>query len=118
MAEDRIELAAVVRSLRTQVAQAWAEGSRELVGFEAGAVEIELTTEIDVVEVDGKVSARFWVLGAEAGARRERVTTQRVTLSLTPRDRREPGRPLLIVGSAEEDERRPPLPNAANATGD
>ena len=49
----------------------------------------------------GRVSAKFWVLSMEASARRAKMSTQRVTLSLTPRDRRKPSQPLLIVGDAE-----------------
>jgi len=68
---------------------------------------VELTTEVQVVDVHGKVSAKFWVLSAEAEAGRTRTNTQRVTFSLTPRDRRDPSRPLLIAGSAQPGERRP-----------
>ena len=62
----------------------------------------------------GRVSAKFWVLSMEAwGPKgREPIPTQRVTLSLTPRDRRKPSQPLLIVGDAEPGERLPPVPPA------
>ena len=107
---DRIELADLVTSLRSEINRAWSEGQYDVVGFEAGPIEVELTTEVEVVEVKGKVTAKFWVLevGAEAG--RTRTTTQRITFSLTPRDRRDPSRPLLISGTAEPKERRPEPP--------
>jgi hypothetical protein len=108
---DRIELANVVASLRSEINAAWRDGQYDAVAFEAGPIQIELTTEVEVVELDGKVSAKFWVLSMEASARRARTSTQRVTFSLTPRDRREPSQPLLIAGDAEPGE-RPPVPPA------
>ena len=104
---ERIELGDVVASLRSEINRAWREGQYDAVGFEAGPIEVELTTEVEVVQAGGKVSARFWVLSAEAEARRERTSTQRITFSLTPRDRRDPSRPLLIAGTAASGERRP-----------
>jgi len=107
---DRIELADLVMSLRSEINRAWSQGQYDVVGFEAGPVEVELTTEVEVVQAAGKVTARFWVLevGAEAG--RTRTATQRITFSLTPRDRRDPSRPLLISGTADPKERRPDPP--------
>jgi hypothetical protein len=107
---DRIELADVVASLRAEINRAWAAGQYDAVGFEAGPIEVELTTEVEVVEAHGKLSAKFWVLSAEAEAGRTRTNTQRVSFSLTPRDRRDPSRPLLIAGSAQPGERRPDSP--------
>lgn len=97
----------MVRSLRGEINRAWAEGQYDVVGFEAGPIEVELTTEVEVVQVQGKVAAKFWVLevGAEAG--RTRTSTQRIMLSLTPRDRRDPTKPLYISGKADPRERPP-----------
>jgi hypothetical protein len=105
----RIALADVVASLRAEVDRAWREGQYSAVGFEAGPIEVELTTEVEVVQAHGKLSAKFWVLSAEAEAGRTRTNTQRVTFSLTPRDKRDPSRPLLIAGGAQAGERRPEL---------
>jgi hypothetical protein len=107
MDADRIELSDVVSSLRSEINKAWQEGQHDTVGFEAGAVEVELTTEIEVVQVHGKVSAKFWVLNAEAEAGRTRTSTQRITFSFTPRDRRDPSKPLVIAGQAAAGEHRP-----------
>jgi hypothetical protein len=104
---DRIELSNVVASLRAEITKAWQEGQYDTVGFEAGAIEVELTTEVEIVQVGGKVSVQFWVLSAEAEARRTRTNTQKITFSLTPKDRRDPSRPLVIAGQAAAGERRP-----------
>ena len=60
--------------MRSEITKAWQEGQYDTVGFEAGAIEVELTTEIEVVQVHGKVSAKFWVLNAEAEAGRTRYS--------------------------------------------
>jgi hypothetical protein len=105
--DDRIELGDLVSSLRSEINKAWQEGQYDTVGFEAGAIEVELTTVVEVVQVHGKVSAKFWVLTAEAEAGRTRTNTQRITFSLTPRDRRDPSKPLVIAGHADEGEHWP-----------
>jgi hypothetical protein len=107
MGVDRIELSDLVSSLRSEINRAWQEGQYDTVGFEAGPIEVELTTEIEVVQVSGKLSAKFWVLNVEAEAGRTRASTQRITFSLTPRDRRDPSKPLMITGQAAAGERRP-----------
>jgi hypothetical protein len=101
----RIELADLLMSLRAEINRAWREGQYDVVGFEAGPIEVELTTEIEVVPVQGKVTARFWVLEVGAQAGRTNTSTQRITLSLTPRDRRDPSKPLYISGKPEVGER-------------
>jgi hypothetical protein len=104
---DRIELADLVASLRAEINRAWGEGIYDAVGFEAGPIEMELTTEVEVVQAEGKVAAKFWVLSVEGKAGRTRTNTQRITFALTPRDRRDPSRPLLISGTAQHGESRP-----------
>ena len=47
---DRIELADVVSSLRSEINRAWSEGQYDAVGFEAGPIEVELTTHVEVVQ--------------------------------------------------------------------
>lgn len=106
----RIELSDLISSLRAEIDTAWAEGAGSNVAFEAGPIGIELTTEIEVVSVQGKVAAKFWVLTAEAGADHSRTNTQKVTFSITPRDRHDPAKPLLITGVAPEGVSRKRLP--------
>jgi Trypsin-co-occurring domain 2 len=106
----RIELADVIASLRAEINRAWAIGQYDAVGFEAGPIEVELITEVEVVHAQGKIAARFWVLTVEGEAGRTSRDTQRITFALTPRDRRDPSRPLLIAGTAQQDEHRPGVP--------
>jgi hypothetical protein len=108
---DRIELSDVIESLRAEVNAAWREGQYDAVAFEAGPIEVELTTEVEAVRTKGKVALKFWVLTAEAEAGQTRTGTQRVTFSFTPRDRSDPSRPLLISGLVEPGERRPSADN-------
>ena len=109
---DRIELADVVASLRSEIDRAWSAGQYDAVGFEAGPIEVELTTHVEVVEAKGKIAAKFWVLSVEGEAGRTATNTQRITFTLTPRDRRDPTRPLLIAGAALPGEKRPDAPPA------
>ncbi|MCI0140662.1 hypothetical protein KNN17_03625 [Arthrobacter bambusae] len=109
MCADRIELSNMVASLRSEITKAWQEGQYDTVGFEAGEVEVELTTEIEIVQLHGKVSAKFWVLNAEMEAGRTRTDTQRIRFSFTPRDRRDPSKPLMIAGQAAAGERPPAI---------
>lgn len=104
---DRIELSDLLSSLRAEINRSWGQGQYDVVGFEAGPVDVEVTTEIEVVQFKGKVQAKFWVLEAGVEAGRTRTTTQRIKLSLIPRDRRDPTRPLLIAGTADVTEHRP-----------
>ncbi|WP_157549856.1 trypco2 family protein [Microbacterium sp. Leaf288] len=98
---DRLELANVISALRTELASAWADGAESAMAFEAGPITIELTTEVQVVDVSGKVSAKFWVLSAEASANHGRTNTQTLTFSITPRLRSAPSESMLIGGSPE-----------------
>lgn len=109
MSADRIQLSDLVSSLRSEITKAWQEGEYDTVGFEAGAIEVELTTQIEVVQVHGKVSAKFWVLNAEAETGRTSTNTQRINFSLMPKDRRDPTKPLMITGRAAPGERRPEI---------
>ncbi|WP_211878246.1 trypco2 family protein [Pseudarthrobacter albicanus] len=114
METHRIELSTVIASLRAEISKAWWEGQYDTVGFEAGAIEVELTTEIEIVQIGGKLSAKFWVLTAEAEARRKRTDTQKINFSLTPKDRRDPSKPLVIAGQAAPGEHRPAVSQDEN----
>ena len=54
---DRIELADLVTSLRSEINRAWNQGQYDIVGFEAGPIEVELTTEVEVIQGKGNVTA-------------------------------------------------------------
>lgn len=100
---DRIELAKLIQSLREELATAWHQGQQSSIGFEAGPVELEVTVQAEKTgEVKGGV--RFWVVEAGASGALTDAETQRVKLTMIPRDRSDPSKALLIDGEAVPDE--------------
>ncbi|NLU71167.1 hypothetical protein HCC61_00340 [Streptomyces sp. HNM0575] len=85
--QRRIELSELVRQLRTELKAAAAEGAEagERLQFELGPVEVEVTVAAGRDRTaNGKV--RFWVVEAGGDARFTGSQTQRITLTLHPRD--------------------------------
>lgn len=89
---DRVGLADYLTELAAELEEAAqrAEGSSLRLGVE----EVTVTLEVAVTKArkgagSGKVSAKFWVLNAEAGGAGERLSqqvgAQQVTLTLKPR---------------------------------
>ncbi|MFI5684870.1 trypco2 family protein [Streptomyces sp. NPDC051636] len=78
-----IELAEVVRELRSQLNLALTEPGRGPLRFELGSVEIEATVAVDRTEgVGGKV--KFWVIEGNGDASVSSSRTHRVTLTFQP----------------------------------
>jgi hypothetical protein len=87
-----IELAELVRQLRTELKAAAAEGADagESLQFELGPVEVEATVAAGRdLGANGKV--RFWVVEAGGDAKFSRSETQRITLTLHPKGVRPDG---------------------------
>jgi hypothetical protein len=102
--ESAAELADVIRQLRSELQAAMQAGEDELLRFEAGPVELELT--IGVEKAAGSAAkVRFWVLDVGADARLASALTQRIKLTLRPRVVGMPDRDPLIQGTALPDER-------------
>jgi hypothetical protein len=87
-----LELADFLADLRTELAlaQSRAEGGSLRLGVDEVTVSLEVTFTTGRRDAgSGKLSAKFWVLGAEAGGTVERssqqVRTQQLTLKLKPR---------------------------------
>jgi len=100
---DGVELARYIESLREELVTAWMAGRDSPVGFEVGSVELEVSINAErTAEVKGGV--RFWVLDAGLGGSVMTQSAQRVKLSLVPRDRTDPTRPLSIRGAEVPDE--------------
>jgi hypothetical protein len=100
---DGIELAAYIQSLRDELVTAWLHGRQSPVGFEVGPVELELSINAErTAEVKGGV--RFWVVDVGLGGNVTTQSGQRVKLSLVPRDRTDPCRPLFIRGAEVQNE--------------
>ncbi len=100
---EGIELAAYIQSLRDELVTAWMDGQQSPVGFEVGPVELELSVNAER-SAEAKAGVRFWVVDAGLGGTVTRQSATRVKLSLVPRDRADPTRPLFIRGSEVRNE--------------
>jgi Trypsin-co-occurring domain 2 len=77
------ELAKVIRDLRAELEDAMVAADGEVLLFELGAIELELSVAIEAgAHVEAKT--RFWVVDAGAGANMNHTNTQRIKLTLTP----------------------------------
>src|SRR5262245_12302640 len=100
---DRLELSTLIQGLRAELARSWQEGERSAIGFEVGPVDVEVTVQAER-SADVRAGIRFWVAEAGAGGSRTSTDTQRILLTLTPRDKRDPSQPLRIAGTEVTDE--------------
>jgi hypothetical protein len=88
---EQVELAQVIHQLRQELSAAIREGEGEELRFELGPVELELA--IAVSEEVGPV--RFWVVELCVHGKAASHSTQRITLTLDPRQRGTEGRPVF-----------------------
>jgi hypothetical protein len=102
--EGSVELAALIKELRQELSEAMRAGAGEDLRFELGPVELELSV---AVERSGGPNAkvRFWVLEVGGDAKVSSASTQRIKLTLDPRDVRQPDRKPMIAGRSVPDER-------------
>jgi hypothetical protein len=104
-----LELASVLRQLRTELNEALDESEGERLRFELGPVELSLTVTVGREATPG-AKIRFWVVEAGADAKISREAIQAIKLVLTPRDMSAPvgpdGNPVppLISGRQQEGE--------------
>jgi hypothetical protein len=87
-----LELASVVRQLRTELNEAMADAEGERLRFELGPVELSLHVTVGQEAAAG-AKIRFWVVEAGADAKISQETVQDIKLVLTPRDMQAPLRP-------------------------
>ncbi|WP_237773301.1 trypco2 family protein [Streptomyces luteocolor] len=85
-----MELAEMIRALRTELNEAVADGADQPVQFELGPVEIEATVAAQRT-AGGHGKIRFWVLEGGADAAHTSARTQRITLTLQPKVRTSKG---------------------------
>lgn len=99
-----VELAELISRLRSELSEALRAGEDSDLRFELGPVELEVAV---VVAKEAKPGAkvRFWVLEAGAEATASSSTTQRIKLSLEPRQAGRPDRRPLISGDEYAGER-------------
>lgn len=91
--EGALGLADFLSDLRTELAEASRRAEGQALRLEVGEVTVSLDLGVTLTttgEASAKVGAKFWVFAsAEGGVRRhrskERMNTQHLTLTLTPR---------------------------------
>jgi Trypsin-co-occurring domain 2 len=84
--DNRIELASVIRALRSELGNAVREQTGEEIGFALGPVELELQVEL-AQEAGGEAGIKFWLVSIGGKGSRSSGTTQTVKLQLAPRRR-------------------------------
>ncbi|MEU8175586.1 trypco2 family protein [Microbispora hainanensis] len=89
-----VELAELIRQLRLELTEAMQAGEGEELRFELGPVEVELTVAVDK-EAGSDAKVRFWVVELGAEGKVGSQATQRIALTLDPRLRGQPGRPVI-----------------------
>jgi hypothetical protein len=78
-----LELAKVIRDLRSELEDAVTAADGEVLLFELGPIELELSVAIEA-GAHAEAKTRFWVMDAGAGVSADHTNTQRITLTLTP----------------------------------
>lgn len=91
---ERVELAQMISQLREELSSAKRAGEDEDLLFELGPVELELTVAVSK-EAGPNAKVRFWVLELGADGKVASEATQRVKLTLDPRQRGGVGRPVI-----------------------
>jgi hypothetical protein len=105
-----VELASVLRQLRSELNEALDDAEGERLRFELGPVEVSLTVTVGREAAPG-AKVRFWVIEAGADAKLSREAIQEIKLTLTPVDTQAPAGPdgkaaaPLIKGDAMKGER-------------
>jgi len=110
MADSGVDLTSVIQQLRYDIEKTWWEGQQSGVALEVGTIELEVSVEVEKSK-DAKFGVKFYVVDAGAGAAKATTVTQRLTIPLTPRDKRNAAAPLLISGNAEASDDLPSVPD-------
>jgi hypothetical protein len=82
---EGVELASAVQSLRDELLAAAVQGADKSIRFAVDSIELEFTVQLRK-DITGKAGVKAWVLTAGADVTRGRADTQRVKLTLTPKD--------------------------------
>ncbi|MEV6345694.1 trypco2 family protein [Actinoplanes sp. NPDC051851] len=93
-----IELSDVIRELRSELQEASAEAPQEGLRFELGPIELEVTVAL-VREGGASAKVKFYVVELGADGKLAQTSTQRIKLTLKPRQTGSEG-PPLVSGTA------------------
>ena len=100
-----LELASVLRQLRTELNEAMDDADGERLRFELGPVELSLTVTVGREAAPG-AKIRFWVVEAGADTKISRDSVQEIKLVLSPLDMKAPrgpdGKPAAPLIAGEE----------------
>ena len=80
---SKIELAALIRKLREELAEAVLEGEGEAVRFQLETLELELQVTVGRA-AEAKGGIKIWLVEAGTGAEGKRESIQKVKLTLKP----------------------------------
>jgi hypothetical protein len=109
MAGTGIDLTNVIQQLRYDIETTWWKGQTSGVAMEVGPIELEVTVQVEKSK-DAHLGVKFYVVDASAGGDATTTNTQKIKLTLTPRDRRSPTGPLLISATASATDALPEVP--------
>jgi len=99
-----IELADVVRDLRTELDRARAVAGDEELRFDLGPIELEVTVGLER-EGGAGAKVRFYVVELGGNAHITATSTQRIKLTLRPTIAGRPGEGVSIAGGEVPEER-------------
>jgi hypothetical protein len=97
--DDAVELSDMIWQLRHDLARAMYAGANAAIKFRADSVELELTVAVERSRDPG-IKVKFWVIDANAGAKRAATTTQTIRLTLHPVNADAPTEAALVDGDA------------------
>lgn len=83
--DPRIDLADAVAAIRDQLMDAATRAADERIRFEVGPIQLEFTVELQH-DAGAKFGVRAWVLSAGVSAASSSQYTQKISLTLTPKD--------------------------------
>ncbi|MGB5687229.1 MAG: trypco2 family protein [Candidatus Electrothrix sp.] len=78
---DKLELAAMIKALRSQLVEAQQEGEGEEIRFTIEDVELELQVTAEK-QASGGISAKFYVLTSKLDGSKKDTVTQKLKLKL------------------------------------
>ncbi|GAA1757294.1 trypco2 family protein [Luedemannella helvata] len=80
---EKIELADVIRNLRSELDRAIDGARGQRLQFDLGPIELEVSVSLEQTD-DVKAGIKFWVVDVGAGLNDKNIATQRLKLTLTP----------------------------------
>ncbi len=80
---DKLELAQMIKALRSELANAQSEGEGAAIRFTVEDVELEMDIAVEQ-QGEGTLAAKFYVLTSQFKASKKNAVTQHIKLKLKP----------------------------------